>query len=419
MGEHKTSEKGLWFSLVLSFLFRAKSFGSCTSRQGRGIKLHSLATSLFWHNSALVYHGAFWIWSYCTGSERVRMYAPSWFWLLVASTLEVGELHFAAINLLKYVFIGALFYAYLIKLVVGVIVRLGPSIMTHTALYAQNWVHWSLTRTIRQDIHYGFWTPTGIEYEVHFTPSLALLWILSVGELGFEAVVNLLASMVIKNWEDSFRAQAVGEVGDLDRTEGEVGNQVRTEQVRLLTLLPGSSGKPICLLQWHNLKNPPTYTVISYFWEPDTLDHEIYVSGELVKVTKSASEVLVNIRSTWRTKTIWIDAICIKKNGDEDKALQLPFMLRICENASEVFVWLGRSKTAGPATSLVDRVFLVNRLRETAQTSSSYEISTDAARALKRMLKYRWFGRAWVVREIVRPRYPLVGGDYNHSNTAL
>jgi hypothetical protein len=159
-----------------------------------------------------------------------------------------------------------------------------------------------------------------------------------------------------------------------------------------------------CELCWYELEKAPVYRAISYTWGSNILCRRIIVNGMPVMVTRSAHEVLMNVRSSFRRKTIWIDAICIGQKDKNDKARQIPLMPKIYENASQVIVWLGPSKTAALAVDLVRRIFLINRLRATTGREYNYHISQDGARALKRMLRRPWFGRAWIIQEVVRAK---------------
>ncbi|EHL01417.1 putative Heterokaryon incompatibility protein 6, OR allele [Glarea lozoyensis 74030] len=149
-----------------------------------------------------------------------------------------------------------------------------------------------------------------------------------------------------------------------------------SDKIRLLRVLPALSTKEpiICELQWHAVANPPKYRAISYSWGNPAFVYEISVDEKPVKITRSAQDVLQNIRSSWKTEAVWIDAICIDQSSNEDKAQQIPLMPLIYQNAAEVIVWLGPSKRAIPK---------------------------EAARALKIMLSKQWFERCWVVQEVV------------------
>ncbi|KAF2803484.1 uncharacterized protein BDZ99DRAFT_341872, partial [Mytilinidion resinicola] len=168
--------------------------------------------------------------------------------------------------------------------------------------------------------------------------------------------------------------------------------------IRLLTLLPSASpSRPIrVFLQWYPISSTPSYTAVSYCWGSPVFTHTISVNNDKINITRSAYTALQALRSPFRPRTIWLDALCIDQASTADQDCQIPLMPQIYANAAEVTVWLGPSKTAALATALVDRLFLVNRLSQSAGTRFGYDVDVDAARALKRMLRREWFRRAWV-----------------------
>jgi hypothetical protein len=185
-----------------------------------------------------------------------------------------------------------------------------------------------------------------------------------------------------------------------------------SDHICILTLLPSARpSDPIRTLRhWYPITNTPPYTAISYSWR---LTHTtsartvatptIDVDEVSTSVTRSAYTALRELRSPFRPRMVWLDQICIDQECNDDKNRQIPLMPRIYAQAAAVTIWLGPSKTAHLATALVNRLFIVNRLSY-IDSRFKYEIDVEAARALKRMLRCRWFRRTWVAQEIVRAR---------------
>jgi hypothetical protein len=57
-------------------------------------------------------------------------------------------------------------------------------------------------------------------------------------------------------------------------------------------------------------------------------------------VTAPVQEFLYQIRSSLTTKVVWIDAICINQEANDEKDVQLPFMREIYSKMSRVIAWL-------------------------------------------------------------------------------
>jgi hypothetical protein len=418
----KYRDGALAFLFGLTFVLRAKPFTRGTSGRRQSVTLQNIAAYLFWNNPTLVYHCALFLWSYCTGSP-IRMPAPRYFWILIAPTLEMGMVHLDATTKKK----DALSFKSVVLSAVGVgtlnwAVKNVPSIMIHITLLAQNDAYLSSQRTattsnskciesnadsrflmMSRGVTQFFYDLKALLSTFEHVISYSLSWLIHAGETAFGITMDLFIRRILENRGHSLYQE---------------GAELGEGQFRLLTILPGSDDQPIrCSLRCYSTNETQSYAAISYCWgDNNKQTNKIFVNGQLLRVTRSAFEALSTLRSFYRTTTIWIDYICIDQENERDKILQIPLMPRIYENAREVIVWLGPSKTAELATSLVNRMFLINRLHTAPRTRYSYEITIDAARALKRMLKSPWFGRVWVVQEVVRARHKVT---IRYGNSSL
>jgi len=198
--------------------------------------------------------------------------------------------------------------------------------------------------------------------------------------------------------------------------ESSSANPPQPSKIRLFRIRPGFFGNPIeCDLLDHNLgsctRHP--YTAISYTWGNLSPKHRVTVHArekEAVdpEVTSSALEVLKAMRSHTKPVTIWIDAICIIQNSDEDKAEQIPLMPKIYEGARKTVIWLGHSPSAALAVGTINRIFLLNRLERFMGTKTGYEMSRPATEALQEILEHKWYGRVWIVQEVVRSKRSII-----------
>jgi hypothetical protein len=88
-------------------------------------------------------------------------------------------------------------------------------------------------------------------------------------------------------------------------------------------------------------------------------------------------------------RTIWVDAVCINQENEEEKGHQIQSMARIYGQANRVIVWLGE------AADNSDRA--VEEIRTAAgrqSTNSSNEKSIQ--QAILALLQRPWFRRIWV-----------------------
>src|SRR5436305_1313689 len=87
-----------------------------------------------------------------------------------------------------------------------------------------------------------------------------------------------------------------------------------------------------------------SYHALSYAWGDQPSTKTIECDGQQLKVTPHLLEGLKSIHATTGISVIWVDAICINQEDDNEKASQVAKMHRIYGEATSVVVWLGSSK---------------------------------------------------------------------------
>ncbi|KAF5012785.1 hypothetical protein FDECE_1205 [Fusarium decemcellulare] len=83
------------------------------------------------------------------------------------------------------------------------------------------------------------------------------------------------------------------------------------------------------------------YEALSYVWGPVTGDRRVYCDGKLLRVTPNCESALRYLRLKNKSRTLWIDALCINQSSNAEKSRQVPLMGDIYESASRVLIWLG------------------------------------------------------------------------------
>ncbi|KAM0431395.1 hypothetical protein ACHAPT_005372 [Fusarium lateritium] len=111
---------------------------------------------------------------------------------------------------------------------------------------------------------------------------------------------------------------------------------------RLLTLLPGPFDQEIaCNLDIQSLSGDQEFTALSYTWGDAHDLHPIFVNGTCINVTANLKAALQYIRRPSEPRVLWIDAICINQDDNQEKLLQVQRMGRIFSSAAHVIAWLG------------------------------------------------------------------------------
>jgi hypothetical protein len=124
-------------------------------------------------------------------------------------------------------------------------------------------------------------------------------------------------------------------------------------------------------------------------------------------ITKNAHEILSKFASTGKSRLLWIDAICINQDNDEDKSQQVRLMREIYDTASRVIVWLGSPPEACLAHAFFNKLS-IQKSRNTSEEALLLPtlINDDNAEwlAFRKLLSHPYWTRVWVVQEIVVAR---------------
>lgn len=151
---------------------------------------------------------------------------------------------------------------------------------------------------------------------------------------------------------------------------------------------------------------PRDYQALSYAWGPHHERHLglIYLEGTSHPVTRTMEMALRKLRrkNGELPLLIWIDALCINQDDDEEKCHQVEQMRTIYQRAREVSIWLGPedwSLQSHLAWRLILDLYNCPRnlesLSKIVQPSREQEFD-----ALVRFFRRDYFWRIWVVQEV-------------------
>ncbi|KAF7515642.1 hypothetical protein G7054_g14475 [Neopestalotiopsis clavispora] len=191
-----------------------------------------------------------------------------------------------------------------------------------------------------------------------------------------------------------------------------------SEQIRLIRLHPGQLDDPIhCSLVTDSTSDPSSYEALSYEWGKPYPTHHVFLSDEeagcsftvprAALVTPNLHDALKSNRRPDRPLVLWIDAICINQQDDEEKSDQIKLMNRVFGNADRVLVWLGNETTS--------TAWAISSIRGILRLNTSFSANPDSpgdTEALALALCIAWtqfarssyFRRAWVIQEIALAR---------------
>ena len=163
--------------------------------------------------------------------------------------------------------------------------------------------------------------------------------------------------------------------------------------IRIVQVQPGRRGSPIrCHLTTLNVQTSPNagYVALSYVWGPKTNQQTIFLNGRSFSVTRNLHSALQHIRERKRGVSLWIDAICINQNDNEERGHQIAHMRSIYYRARRVMIWLGEADDTSDAA--IDYIL--------------YEEHEDDILPLYVMDLFSrpWWSRVWVVQEAATAR---------------
>ena len=151
------------------------------------------------------------------------------------------------------------------------------------------------------------------------------------------------------------------------------------------------------------------YEALSWNWGPPKVSSiNIYEKGRKYRkeVRPNLVEGLKALRRQDEDRNLWIDAVCINQDNEDEKNHQVQMMAEIYSRAQRVCIWLG----GGDESSRIALRFIkkeVLQLRNFDELCDSEEASKKW-KALLDLMQRPWFSRRWVVQEIALARSAVI-----------
>lgn len=125
-----------------------------------------------------------------------------------------------------------------------------------------------------------------------------------------------------------------------------------SKRIRVLEVYPNSLATPHTDRQMHgelsviNLEDDPVLksTALSYVWGVFALDSQrIRCGTSRIKITPSNFAALTTLSKKFGNDKfgIWVDAICINQEDEEEKRRQIGMMGDVYSKAAVTYIWLG------------------------------------------------------------------------------
>ena len=194
------------------------------------------------------------------------------------------------------------------------------------------------------------------------------------------------------------------------------------QSIRLLQLSRGERDDPLqCHLFEVRLDDWPLYEAVSYTWGDPSDKSVLDCNSKTISVPRNLVEGLRMLRRTDRLRILWADAVCINQKDMEERGSQVGLMARIFSEASRVLVWLGHGDSAMIRRAFSYICWYLNREKNCSiagyswdkkkvsvddSEESTFKIPADdvTMEALSYLSGCPYFGRGWIVQELVLPR---------------
>lgn len=155
---------------------------------------------------------------------------------------------------------------------------------------------------------------------------------------------------------------------------------------------------------------PPLFNALSYAWGNPDDNTNIVINGVITSVRSNLESALRHLRDYHIEETggllLWVDALCINQDDDEERNEQVQMMGDIYRRAHRVLAWLGEGSAD---TDWVLPRFRYGTLRrqiadivdQGMMFIPPVDILRAAATAFKDLCCRAWWGRLWVVQELL------------------
>ncbi|RYO89752.1 hypothetical protein DL762_003029 [Monosporascus cannonballus] len=151
----------------------------------------------------------------------------------------------------------------------------------------------------------------------------------------------------------------------------------------------------------------PRFNALSYVWGNTHASQPVRINSQDLRVTENLGQALRGLRNASIPEAddlpLWIDALCINQQDDQERNQQVAMMGDIYGRAERVLIWLGDGDIY--SDWVFQRFRLPDFRQEVEQLATFKNQSSESVRARVIMIhnieKRRWWTRAWVIQELL------------------
>lgn len=198
-------------------------------------------------------------------------------------------------------------------------------------------------------------------------------------------------------------------------------------QIRLLALEPPADDGTICcslhLTSLPSRSGDPErsaapyleYEAVSWAWGDEGSRDRIHIRAgqewRWLSVRSNLVTLLTHFGTTETLKYLWIDAVSINQDDNDERSMQVAMMADTYGCASNVHIWLGEHAD--------DSKIAFNFIRDKMSDLSSFEEITTSIEfrrqwaALLVLMHRPWFSRRWVIQELSYARSAIIQCEFD------
>jgi hypothetical protein len=169
------------------------------------------------------------------------------------------------------------------------------------------------------------------------------------------------------------------------------------------------------------------FETLSYVWGSQDESFPIVCNKKLFWVhhnLHTALPYLARRANPDEVLPIWIDAICINQNDDEEKVVQIRSMNQIYRRASRMWIWMGIAEHPGCIPDAISTLSWLKQLNQDPSNSARvrgpspkmFHLDPSVHKAVMHLIANPWYRRLWVTQELVLSNYTVaLCGEYEIS----
>jgi hypothetical protein len=184
--------------------------------------------------------------------------------------------------------------------------------------------------------------------------------------------------------------------------------QQAPQSIRLLEILPGNADDLLQCNMVHGRWDESVYEALSYTWSCELrITPYCWVGDRYLDIGRTLHRALRYLRHPHRVRTIWIDALCINQEDNQEKSAQVQQMREIYANAQGVVVWLDVDSWCRLKTDCLEDAFrtirdLVNVGVEGTEYVWPERLGDESSvwSNINLLLSLEWWSRVWIIQEV-------------------